>query len=128
MEDARLLGVIPPPTKLSHRGYGDSLKDGDMKDCPALRSNNHGDVGRELCETSTTHSDASPGSTTTGRSTLEAVSPPTSGAADSFEVPETPSAIEQPRCPVDPSVVRVIGKRLDTNRPGYLVVCWVVSF
>jgi hypothetical protein len=47
------------------------------------------------------------------------------GNADSLEIPETPSVTEKMRCPVHPSVVRVVGKRLDAERPRYLILCWM---
>ena len=47
------------------------------------------------------------------------------GEADLFEISKTPSPTEQSQCPADPTMVRVVGKRLDTGHPGYLVLCWV---
>jgi hypothetical protein len=100
-----------------------------------------------------------------GRPTFDTAPRLSTGNADSFEIPETPSVTETVRCPVllkgwlspalslevksasiykrsrdpggwecisslsfqqvHPSVVRVVGKRLDTEQPRYLVLCWI---
>lgn len=128
MEDAGFLDVNHRPIKVGQPRHYDGSQDGNMKEHLALRSNNYGDVGPEPRETSTTHSDANPGGAVAGSSTLNAIPLPTSETADSFEIPETPSATELLRCPVDPEVVRVMGKRTDTGRAGYLVLCWMYPY
>jgi hypothetical protein len=60
-----------------------------------------------------------------GRPTFDTAPQLSTGNADSFETPETPSATEKMLCPVHPSVVRVMDKRLDAERPQYLVLCWI---
>ena len=60
-----------------------------------------------------------------GRPTFDAAPHLSVGNADSLEIPQTPSVIEKMRCPVYPSVVRVVGKRLDAEQPRYLVLCWM---
>lgn len=62
---------------------------------------------------------------TAGRSAFDLASQPSTCNTGSFEIPETPSAAEERRCPVHPSVVRVVDKRLDAKRPQYLVLCWM---
>jgi len=59
------------------------------------------------------------------RPTFGAASHLSTGSADSFEIPETLSVNEKMRCPVHPSVVRVVGKRLDVEQPQYLVMWWM---
>jgi hypothetical protein len=62
---------------------------------------------------------------TVGKSTFDAAPQHSTGNTDSFEIPETPSATEKMRCPVHPSVMRVMDERLDLGRPQYLVLCWM---
>ena len=53
---------------------------------------------------------------TAGRPTFNAVRRLSIGNSDSFEIPKTPLLVtEKMRCLVNPLVVRVVGKRLDTR-------------
>jgi len=61
----------------------------------------------------------------TGRPECHAAPHLSTGYTYSFEIPETPPMPEKIRCPVNPSVVRVLGKRLHAERPQYLVLCWM---
>jgi hypothetical protein len=61
----------------------------------------------------------------TGRPTFDTAPQLSIGNADSLEIPETPSATEKMLCPVHPTVVRVVDKRLIAERPQYLVLCWM---
>lgn len=61
----------------------------------------------------------------TGSPTFDTAPHLSTGNADLLEIPETPSVTEEMRCPVHPSVVRVMGKRLNAERPRYLVLCWM---
>lgn len=125
MEDAGLLNGNSPTTRVDQACHYDSPKDGDVKEHSALRSSNRGDVVPSSCEIFPHATDANSGDAIAGGSTLDGIPPSTSETADSFEISETPSATEQPRCPADPEVVRAMGKRLDTGSAGYLVLCWV---
>lgn len=89
---------------------------------PAQRSNIYGDGG--FSSSSTTNAD--PGSTVEGSLTPGPIPLSTLESADSLEIAETPPATEQPWCTVDSDeILRVMGKRRDTSRAGYLVTCWV---
>jgi hypothetical protein len=57
-----------------------------------------------------------------GRVTLGAVPSSSLESIDSVEIPKTPSETEQ-WWHTDPSVVRVMGKRPDAERPGHLILC-----
>lgn len=67
-----------------------------------------------------------PSSDGAGRVTQGAVPPSSPESIGPVEIPETPSETEQ-WWHTDPSVVRVMGKRLGAERPGYLVLCWMYS-
>lgn len=128
----RCLWTKPPPPWATHyKSILKQMKDAgllevrDVQEHPVQRSNSYGDAGPWSCETSSPTTDGKPSSAIGGRLTLEPVPLSTLETADSFEIPETPSGTEQPRCAVDPAIVRVMGKRLDTSRAGYLVLCWV---
>lgn len=98
-----------------------------MKQRPVLFSNDDDEAATRLPTTSFSASGVrlSNGISASGISGMVSRSYPES--LDSVEIPETPSATEPSRCPVYPSVVRVMGKRLSSSGSGYLVLCWVNS-
>jgi hypothetical protein len=108
--------------------HGDGAIDGKMQESPAVQSNYCGEADPSPDETFASNINTRPGGNITGRSTLGTASRSTSETADSLEIPETPSVTAQSLCPADPAVVRVMGKRLDNGRPGYLVLCWVYPY
>lgn len=86
----------------------------------------------DIWETTSTNMGApsSFSSTATSESAAGCLGPDTTSQSskkttDSVEIPETPPATEELRYPEAPSVVGVKGKRLDTKRPQYLVLCWI---
>lgn len=87
------------------------------RDCAPIHNNGEDDRVIEQCSALLSSDD---GQAQTGHS------PSSPESIDSVEIPETPSGTEQ-WWHTDPSVVRVMGKRLDAERPGYLLLCWVYS-
>lgn len=85
-----------------------------------------GDDGQARTGPSVRPSSGSCSSDGAGRVALGAIPPSPPESIGSVEIPETPSGTDQ-WCHTDPSVVRVMGKRLGAERPGYLVLCWVYS-
>lgn len=86
----------------------------------------------DIWETTSTNMDApsSYSSTATSESAAGRLGPDTTSQSskkttDSVEIPVTPPATKELRYHEAPSVVGVKGKRLDTKRSQYLVLCWM---
>ena len=94
---------------------------------PVLLPDEDSDAANEVCSVASSANRIKTENIAAGRLTFDAASQPSTGNADSVEIPETPSVAEKMRCPVHPSVVRVIGKWSDAERPRYLVLCWLYS-
>jgi hypothetical protein len=107
----------------------DSESDGDVAEAtmqhPVLLIDEHSDAADEVCRVA--HSTSLPRTEdiTIRRPTFEVAPHLSTDNADSFEIPESPSAIQKTWRPVDPSMLRVVDKRLDARRPQYLVLCWI---
>lgn len=108
--------------------HGDGAIDGKMKESPAVQSNYCGKADPGPDETLASNINTRPGGNIAERSALGIASRSISETADSLEVPETPSVTAQSGYPADPVGVRVMGKRLDNGRAGYLVLCWVYPY
>lgn len=90
-----------------------------------VRLDAHSDPADKACRVAHSASPLRTEDIATGGPTFDPAPHLSTGNADSFEIPETPSVPEKTRCPEHPSVVRVVGKRLHTKRPQYLVLCWM---
>ena len=97
-----------------------------MEQRSALLSGDDGQVRAGPSVKPSSGSCTKPSSDGAGRVTLGAVPPSSPESIDSVEIPETPSGTEK-WWPTDPSVLRVMGKRLGAEQPGYLVLYWVNS-
>ena len=92
---------------------------------PVLLLDEYSDAADKVCRMAHSANPARTEDIATGGQTFDPTPHLSTGNADSFEIPETPSVPEKLRCPVHPSVVRVVSKRLHAKRPQYLVLCWM---
>lgn len=109
--------------------HDDGEEDWVMERRPALLSGDDGQarVGPSIRPSSgNCGSCTEPSSDGAGRFTQGAVPPSSPESIGPVEIPETPSGTEH-WWHTNLSVVRVMGKRLDAERPGYLVLCWIDS-
>jgi hypothetical protein len=107
----------------------DSERDSDG-DRPTTRHplsllDENSDAASEVCSVAPSANRTGTEGVATGRPTFDTAPQLSTSNADSFKIPERPSATEKMLCPVHPSVVRVMDKRLDAERPQYLVLCWM---
>jgi hypothetical protein len=128
-EPWQISGRSSDATGLAVETESDSESDSDVAGAtmqhPVLLLDEHSDADDEAYRVG--HSTSLPRTEDIAmrRPTFEVTPHLSTGNADSFESPESPSATQKTWRPVDPSVLRVMDKRLDAGWPQYLVLCWI---
>ena len=78
-----------------------------------------------ICGAAPSASGTRTGDNIAGGPTFDAQSQSSTETADLAEILGAPSTAEESRCLADLSLVRVMGKQLDTARPQHLILYWI---